>query len=658
MAKQKAKFSLFLKFTVIISISLLIVMSVFGLVVMKIQRDALISEKEKSSQELVDFVAGISARHIEKMSYYSLYESTEFLQAVEGINESEILSVVITDSEGKMLNLNGISTEDISVPEKFWLTVQSDCVFIDLGTEEETTVGSVTVIISKQSIYEKIRRTTFFFILATITALILLDIVLLFVVQNLVVDKLSLLSESAEEIAGGNFDVQIDVHTNDEIGLLAGNITQMAGDLKKSFDEVADLNEHLELKVEERTREVRELYEQQNGDYYLTSLLIEPLASNMVNSNNVKVDFYLEQKKKFDFRKWNSQLGGDLNVASSIMLRGKKYSVFANTDAMGKSMQGAGGALVFGTSFNSYIQRTISSLQAQDKSAGDWLGECYDELQALFETFDGSMMVSGIFGILNEYTGVLRFFNVEHPWLVLYRGGEAHFIDDEGLTGRKLGSIGFSGVTIQKFQMEPGDILISGSDGRDDLKIGEDEETGRRVINEDEKLFLDVVERGKGELNAIVEILKELGELTDDLSLLRVEFTGTEDFSYEEGDMPLDLKRQIDVSQDFEMKKPLKGESERVKKFRRLDKKRDEAFELYNQKNYRGAVKILSTLEGHYDRAKDNFAIYNLMGYCHFKMKDYREALFSWREALEMDPENETLVKNIKVIEDFLSRNG
>lgn len=60
-----------------------------------------------------------------------------------------------------------------------------------------------------------------------------------------------------------------------------------------------------------------------------------------------------------------------------------------------------------------------------------------------------------------------------------------------------------------------------GSDGRDDLLLGY-EEDGTRIINEDELLFLKIVEESEGHLDRIRENLENYGDLTDDLSLLRI----------------------------------------------------------------------------------------------------------------------------------------
>jgi hypothetical protein len=113
----------------------------------------------------------------------------------------------------------------------------------------------------------------------------------------------------------------------------------IAGTLANRFvrihNQVEELNESLERKVEERTNElqhtlktVSDLKEIQDGDYFLISLLIEPLGGDYSTSDSVSIDYLISQKKKFHFKKWNSEIGGDLVVASSIQLGGKPYTVF------------------------------------------------------------------------------------------------------------------------------------------------------------------------------------------------------------------------------------------------------------------------------------------------------------------------------------------
>ncbi|EPG67394.1 SpoIIE family protein phosphatase [Leptospira wolffii] len=304
--------------------------------------------------------------------------------------------------------------------------------------------------------------------------------------------------------------------------------TILANKFVRLNEQVEELNEHLENKVEERTKELNESLEnlnrlktQQDGDYFLTSLLIQPLFTNKSSSSYLSVDFFSKQKKSIRFKQKNYEIGGDISISGNISIGGDMYTVFVNGDAMGKSIQGAGGALVMGTVFQSILSRTNRN-GGYSRSPESWLRESFLELQSIFESFDGSMYISTVIGLLNEKTGGLFYINAEHPWPVLYRDGKADFMDSE-LTLRKIGIPGNEeSFNVKFFQLKKGDILILGSDGKDDILIGNDERG--RIVNEDESRFLRTVEAADGVLKKIYDETVQFGELTDDFTLVRLEY--------------------------------------------------------------------------------------------------------------------------------------
>ena len=79
--------------------------------------------------------------------------------------------------------------------------------------------------------------------------------------------------------------------------------------------------------IQARMEEIRLLKENQDGDYFLTANLITPLIQNEVRDGPVRIDFFLNQNKKFHFKKWSSEIGGDFVSAHAIQLRGRTYSV-------------------------------------------------------------------------------------------------------------------------------------------------------------------------------------------------------------------------------------------------------------------------------------------------------------------------------------------
>lgn len=58
-------------------------------------------------------------------------------------------------------------------------------------------------------------------------------------------------------------------------------------------------------------KEIKSLKIQQDADYFLTSLLIKPLSNFDIKSNFYKCEYYIEQKKKFEYKKYKEEIGGD-----------------------------------------------------------------------------------------------------------------------------------------------------------------------------------------------------------------------------------------------------------------------------------------------------------------------------------------------------------
>jgi anti-anti-sigma factor len=277
------------------------------------------------------------------------------------------------------------------------------------------------------------------------------------------------------------------------------------------------------LEINEKMEEVQRLKVQQDGDYFLISLLTKPLGKLNIKSNRFSIEKLIKQKKKFEFKNRIDEIGGDICVADRIILRGKKYIIFSNADAMGKSLQGAGGILVFGSVLNSIIQRNKASVRSQLYFPEQWLRNNFIDLDKVFQTFGGSMLISMVFGLIDEETGLMYWMNAEHPGVVLYRDGKASFLDNEKIFF-KLGTEGIEQELVVKvFQFLPGDSIFVGSDGRDDIILGKDEK-GFNIINSDEFQFLQRIQECRGELPRIYESLKSMGELSDDLSLMKIQF--------------------------------------------------------------------------------------------------------------------------------------
>jgi hypothetical protein len=355
-------------------------------------------------------------------------------------------------------------------------------------------------------------------------------------------------------------------------------------------------------KTQKALENLHELKIHQDGDYFLTSLLVSPLNGNFVKSEWIETKIFLKSKKQFQFRNKTKEIGGDLNLLDEIFLGGKKYFIFLNADAMGKSLQGAGGALVLGAVLKSLIIRTKISSNDEEKYPEIWLKHTFDELEQVFQTFNGSMLVSVVMGLIEEHTGFVYYINAEHPFIVLYRDKKAEFIETE-LQNRKLGTAGFNdNVVIRTFQMHPNDTLIAGSDGRDDIII--DKGNGEIGVNFDDSKFLSFVENGKGDLEEIYKLIEKSGEIIDDLSLLSIHY---------------------------------KGKIHAKVKFDSLDskKKYQWAIELKEAKNYRQAITILKEI---YEVEPNNLLVLKQITSLSVRLGSYSDVLDFSKKILDIAP--------------------
>ncbi len=366
-------------------------------------------------------------------------------------------------------------------------------------------------------------QTTLYVAVGICVASFLLSIVVAWAAANYFGRPIRALTDAAHRVRQRDFEARAPVYSKDELGQLTETFNTMVADIGAYSHQMEDMVAQRTKELREALAQVQALKQKQDADYFLTTLLTNPLLKNNNTSGAVCTQFLIEQKKRFRFKQSEAHLGGDVCISGEVVLRGQRWIMFLNGDAMGKSMQGAGGALVLGTVVNSMLKR------AQETSGGlpigpeEWLRNACNELQKVFITFEGSMLVSCIMGLINEADGMMIYFNAEHPAAILYRHGVASFIEEEA-TMRKLGFPFISGFDLVRVQLQLGDIVFVGSDGKDDIRLLD--ENGEKAMNEDEARFLRVVEGAQGHLDLIRSRLEETGELTDDLSIVRIEYSG------------------------------------------------------------------------------------------------------------------------------------
>lgn len=132
------------------------------------------------------------------------------------------------------------------------------------------------------------------------------------------------LLSGVERVNGGNFEVQVPIRIKDEIGFLANSFNNMVSSIRDARKELQDYANYLAIKVRLRTEELSEKIEelqnlkiQQDGDYFLTSLLAKPLNYNANKSTRISTQFLLRQKSSSNLR-GNELIWGETSVLLGI----------------------------------------------------------------------------------------------------------------------------------------------------------------------------------------------------------------------------------------------------------------------------------------------------------------------------------------------------
>lgn len=370
---------------------------------------------------------------------------------------------------------------------------------------------------------EHIHRGVLSFVRVLFASLVLVLIGFPFFFYGTLQRPLRRLLDGLKRVNSGDLSVKLPVRVRDEIGFITMSFNGMVSSVRHARAELQKHADSLEDTVRQRTSQLEQALERQNGDYYLTSLILKPLSRNRSRARNAQIEFFTKQKKEFHFKDRPGEIGGDLSTAADITIGDKEYTVFINADAMGKSIQGAGGALVLGSVFGSMIERTSLGQGRAETKPGRWLRTAFTELQKVFESFDGTMLISAVMGLVEHQSGTIYMMNAEHPNPVLYRRGRAIFMELRHSQGKLGMPVTHVRHHVHTFTMEPGDVIFFGSDGKDDLLLGTRAD-GNRIINHDERLFLKHVEDASGDLQRIYSLICETAQLTDDFSLLRIAY--------------------------------------------------------------------------------------------------------------------------------------
>ncbi|HEU4717554.1 MAG TPA: SpoIIE family protein phosphatase [Bacteroidia bacterium] len=288
--------------------------------------------------------------------------------------------------------------------------------------------------------------------------LIVLLGILSYIFSKRLTRSLTILTEDARELARGNFDKEINIKRKDEIGVLAASFRKMQISIKNLVEELREINQNLEKKVEDRTQEInqqKQLVEHQNKEIldsinYALRLQQAILPTREVIAETLGDSFVLFKPKDIvsgDFY-WVRKSGP--NVMAAVV------------DCTGHGVPGALVSIVGASS----LGRCVGEFSL--KKPSDILEKLNELVIETFESTDHEIkdgMDLSMVSLEQNHQGVIvHYSGANNPlWIFRAKTGEMEEIKADK---QPIGKYDFrKPFTNHEVKMEKGDIIYLFSDG-------------------------------------------------------------------------------------------------------------------------------------------------------------------------------------------------
>jgi len=218
----------------------------------------------------------------------------------------------------------------------------------------DVVVGVLHLELSFEKSNDRIRDYTFFIIFLSASGLVVSFLLVRFLSQRIVINRLEALTDMASEIGRGNLQHRLDVRSNDELGILASAFNNMAGELEERDRQLENEKNRVLGANEELERSNAEL---EQFAHIASHDLQEPLR--MVSS-------YMELMK----RRYKGKLDSDANDFIGFAVDGANRMQTLINDLLAFSRVGTRGKLLTPTDCETLLGHTLSDLKVSIEDSG------------------------------------------------------------------------------------------------------------------------------------------------------------------------------------------------------------------------------------------------------------------------------------------------
>ncbi|MSN24704.1 MAG: HAMP domain-containing protein [Geobacter sp.] len=196
-------------------------------------------------------------------------------------------------------------------------------------SEKYNVLGMLDIIVSLDDMNKKSHEYRLEFFAFTCFLLIFTGLLINVLMQRMVNKPVKLLRNHANLVAAGVLDAKVKALSDDELGKLSESVNMMTVSLKMAHEELKEWGSNLEVKVEERTEEIKRIEHHLRRSEKLASLgklvagiaheINNPLTGVLLYSSIVESDTRLNPELKPDIEKIISETRRCADIVSRLL---------------------------------------------------------------------------------------------------------------------------------------------------------------------------------------------------------------------------------------------------------------------------------------------------------------------------------------------------
>lgn len=190
--------------------------------------------------------------------------------------DKNVTYILIQDEKKEEIvayNPKNLKIDIASVKEKNKIVMTDNDVTIHSPIKYNNThLGQLTLVYSLNSVNETIASNVTTSVIISL-AIFFVGIILIWWITKIITSKINGLNYAAKQVAAGNLEVNIDIKSEDEIGILADSFKKMTQSIKDGNDLLVKEKESIAVKVEEAVKESEEQKQYLSGS--IENILVE-----------------------------------------------------------------------------------------------------------------------------------------------------------------------------------------------------------------------------------------------------------------------------------------------------------------------------------------------------------------------------------------------